>query len=188
MCERNQGKVAGMISHRSGEFIAEPWHLLLCKPNQNHIAFRNLERLGFDVFMPRHTVQSRWRGRLRQELRPVFSGYVFLSRGGSDQNLSQARSVPGVASFIGFGSTGPAIVPPGIVAGLMSRCDQDGCLTQPADDFKIGDRIRIVSGPFADFVTSVEHIDPDRRLHVLLELLGRQTKVLIDPSMAMRRI
>ena len=176
-----------MISYGSRNFTAEHWHLLLCKPNQNHIAFRHLERLGFDVFMPRHKVESRWRGRIRQSLRPVFGGYVFLSRGGARTPLAQARTVPGAAHFIGFGSDGPAVVPSGIVAGLMNRCDQDGCLSHLVEDFHVGDQIRIVSGPFADFVTSVEHIDPDRRLHVLLELLGRQTRVQVDPAMAVRR-
>lgn len=176
-----------MISYGSGNFTAEQWHLLLCKPNQNHIAFRHLKRLGFDIFMPRHVVESRWRGRVRQALRPVFGGYVFLSKGGARVPLAQAKAVPGAAHFIGFGSDGPAIVPPGIVAGLMNRCDQDGCLSPHIEDFHVGDQIRIVSGPFADFVTSVEHIDPDRRLHVLLELLGRQTRVQVDPAIAVRK-
>jgi transcriptional antiterminator RfaH len=65
----------------------------------------------------------------------------------------------------------------------MSRCDTDGLLAPVVDDLSVGDRVRVISGPFYDFVTSVEKIDPDRRLHVLLELLGRPTRVKLDPSM-----
>ncbi|MDP5336327.1 MAG: transcriptional activator RfaH [Paracoccaceae bacterium] len=173
-----------MISYRSDEFLSAAWHLLLCKPNRNQVAFRNLERLGFDVFMPRNLVQIRRKGVIKEELRPIFGGYIFLGQGNAAKNLAQARSVPGVARFVGFGSEGPAVVPPGIVEGLMRRCDPEGCLTRVVEQFTTGDRIKIVSGAFAEFVTTVEHIDPDRRLHVLLDLLGRQTKVQVDPSMA----
>ncbi|WP_164512396.1 transcription termination/antitermination NusG family protein [Oceaniglobus ichthyenteri] len=55
-----------------------PWYLALCRPNQGHIAFRQLEQRGFDVFMPRHKATRHWRGRVIEEMRPVFGGYLFL--------------------------------------------------------------------------------------------------------------
>ncbi|MGC9418238.1 MAG: transcription termination/antitermination protein NusG [Rhodovulum sp.] len=171
----------------SSHITSASWHLLLCKPNQNHIAFRNLKNLGFDVFMPRHRVDRRWRGRVRQELRPVFAGYMFLATDPSWPRWHKARTAPGVSKLIGYGENGPASVPPEVVAGLMSRCDQDGLLQPAADDLSVGDTVRVISGPFYDFVTSIEQIDPDRRLHVLLELLGRPTRVQLDPAMVMKQ-
>jgi transcriptional antiterminator RfaH len=56
-----------------------------------------------------------------------------------------------------------------------------------ADDFEVGDRVRIISGPFKDFVTQIDRIDPERRLHVLLDLLGRSAKVVLSPEMALRQ-
>ena len=158
------------------------WHLLLCKPNQNHIAFRNLKSLGFELFMPRHRVSRRWRGRLRHELRPVFAGYIFVASDPDRPRWREARNTPGVSQLVQFGRNAPATVPAEVVAGLMSRCDQDGLLEPMAEDLSAGDTIRVVSGPFYDFVATIEEIAPDRRLHVLLNLLGRPTRVSLDPA------
>jgi transcriptional antiterminator RfaH len=69
----------------------------------------------------------------------------------------------------------------------MARCDLAGVLRPVQDDFAMGDKIRIISGPFTDFVTQIDKIDPERRLHVLIDLLGRPTKVVLDPELARRR-
>lgn len=164
------------------------WHLVLCKPNQNHIAFRHLKALGFDLFMPRHTVQRRWRGRLREEIRPVFAGYMFIAADPRRPRWDKVRSTPGVSRLVQFGTESPAAVPADVVAGLMSRCDAEGLLAPIIDDLAAGDTVRVISGPFYDFVASIEEIAPDRRLHVLLELLGRPTRVALDPAMVAKSV
>lgn len=175
-----------MLSIRSEGFVSAPWHLLLCRPNRNHIAFEQLRRRGFDVFMPRIPTLRRYKGRLKTETRAVFSGYVFVAGDPDRPRWEEMRTTPGVARLIGFGANGPATVPSGIVAGLMQRCDADGML-QPDLDLEVGDRVRILSGPFAEFVTTIERIDPERRVHVMLELLGAATRVSLDPG-AVRKI
>ncbi len=169
-----------MLSYRPVDFSIPQWHLLLCKPNQNHIAFRSLKKLNFDLFMPHHRVKRLIRGQAASELRPVFGGYLFLAADPSRPRWHQVKAAPGISQIIGFGQSGPAIVHPDVVAGLMYHTDQNGVLRKHADDFAVGDKIRIISGPFADFITSVEKIAPDDRLNVLLELLGRRTSMLID--------
>lgn len=177
-----------MLSYHLDNFSVQQWHLLLCKPNQNHIAFRNLQRLGFDLFMPRHLLERRLKGRVLSELRPLFGGYLFLSMNPSEPRWYDAKTASGVSKIIGHRTGGPSVVPPEIIAGLMQRCDRDGLIQETVSDFSEGDRVRIIDGPFADFITSIEKIDPDRRLHVLLELMGRSTKVLVDPTMVDRYV
>jgi len=176
-----------MLSLRSAQFIAATWHLVLCKPGQNHIACRNLRGMGFDVFMPLHMSDRRRRGRLQQEPMPVFKGYVFVSAGQGAGQWHKLRSTPGVAQLIGFSGGVPAQVPASVVAGLMERCDAEGLL-QPDQDFARGERIRITSGPFADFVTTIEHVDAESRVHVLLDLLGSKARVAINPARIARAI
>lgn len=169
------------------DFTMMQWHLVLCKPNQHQVAERSLSRLDCEVFLPRQETRRHWRGRIIQELRPVFAGYLFVGTDPARPIWQPIRSAHGVSRIIGFGTQGPAMVPAQVVAGLMARCDADGVLRPFQEAFSVGDAIRIVSGPFADFVTQVDKIDPDRRLHVLLDLLGRPTRVVLDPALAMRR-
>jgi transcriptional antiterminator RfaH len=65
------------------------------------------------------------------------------------------------------------------VAGLRARCDEEGHLLQP-QALKPGDRAHVLSGPFAQFVATVESLAPQRRVWVLLEILGGETRVWLD--------
>ena len=169
------------------DLILMQWHLVLCRPNQHHIAHRSLERLDCEVFLPQQTSQRKWRGRVIHETRPFFPGYLFVGMDPARPIWEPVRRAYGVSRIVGFGEHGPASVPSQIVAGLMARCDAQGILTPMADDFEVGDRVRIISGPFKDFVTQIDRIVPERRLHVLLDLLGRSAKVVLSPEMALRQ-
>ncbi|AJE47155.1 hypothetical protein P73_2440 [Celeribacter indicus] len=65
------------------------------------------------------------------------------------------------------------------MVGLMARCGETGQLLQP-DELAAGDEVRIAEGPFADFTTTIEKIDSSKRIWVLLDLLGRQTRVALS--------
>lgn len=166
--------------------IAGNWHILLCKPNQNHIALKYLKHAGIDLLMPQHMVERRWRGRLRTEQRPLFAGYIFFSASATNVQWPEIKNTPGVSQIVGFGQNGPASVPIEIIAGLMQRCDSSGLL-KPVNDLAAGDEIRITSGPFAEFISKIEKVDAEKRVHVLLELLGQHTRVVLDPERVVRK-
>jgi len=69
-------------------------------------------------------------------------------------------------------------VPFDIVNQLMLRCDNDGKMLPPKL-LKSGDEVRITSGPFVDFVATIDNITPDRRVWVLMEIMGGQTRVAV---------
>ena len=122
-------------------FVDAPWHLAVCRPNQGHIAFRNLARAGIDVFMPRHRTSRRWRGRQIEAVRPVFGGYLFFSTDPAKPRWHEVASTHGVGSLVKSGAR-PAQVPSSLVTGLMMRCDAEGCLI-PAEDFQAGETVRL---------------------------------------------
>lgn len=160
-------------------FVDAPWHLALCRPNQGHIAFQNLVKAGFEVFMPRHRASWRWRGRLVDGLRPVFGGYLFFSTDPAAQRWREVANMPGVGSLVKIGLHSPARVPSAVVTGLMRRCDAEGCLIPP-DDFQAGEVVCVTSGPFAGFIGTVEKMDQERRIHMLLTMLGRDTPLIVS--------
>ena len=168
-------------------FVDAPWHLAICRPNQGHIAFRNLVGAGFDVFMPRHRASWRWRGKQVDGWRPVFGGYLFFSTDPATPRWREVASTPGIGSLVKTGPHGPAQVPSAVVTGLMLRCDSEGCLI-PDTDFRMGEKVRLICGPFAGFVGTVERVDPDRRVHLLLELLGRGAALTASHADVERRL
>ena len=90
------------------------------------------------------------------------------------------NSAFGVTRLVSFGNE-PQPVPLGLISQLMLRCDAGGNLLPPRI-LKPGDPVRLASGPFAEFVATVEKISPDQRVWVLLDLMGRTARVAVDPE------
>lgn len=155
-----------------------PWYLAQSRPNQAHIATRNLRRQGIELFLPmQRTVQKR-RGRAVEALRPLFTSYFFVTFDPARPEWRAVNTTPGVLRLVRFGSGFPQQVPSALVIGLMMRCDEAGVL-RPPEDLARGDAVRVVSGPFADFVATVEDVRPDQRVALLLDFLGRATRVVV---------
>jgi transcriptional antiterminator RfaH len=155
------------------------WYLAQVRPNQFHIADHNLIRQGFSVFCPTQVETRCRRGRFVSETRLLFPGYLFVSFNPASSAWRTINSTYGVSKLVTFGGQVPAPVPQDLVAGLMARCDQAGHLLPP-QALKPGDKAHVVSGPFAQFVATVESLAPQQRVWVLLEILGSRTRVWLD--------
>lgn len=153
------------------------WYLVQLKPHGARIAERNLRRQGFQTFLPIEEVTTRRRGTFATTRRPLFPGYLFVALDPKTGQWSSINSTSGVARLVSFG-TAPANVPKGLVDSLMSQADADGTLL-PQDNLEAGDGVTITRGPFTDFVAQVTALSPDRRVWVLLEVMGRQTHVAL---------
>ncbi|MCP5396133.1 MAG: transcriptional activator RfaH [Sphingomonadaceae bacterium] len=157
------------------------WSVVQLKPNSEAIAIRNLERQGFSVFAPHEYVQRRRGGKLVRLRIPLFPGYLFVGLQSALGEWRQINSTSGVSRLISFNGKDPAIVPGELLRGLMGRCDESGELVhQPR--LAIGDEVTVVDGPLTEFIGWVERIDSEQRVWVLLDLLGKNTKVALSRS------
>lgn len=160
------------IDHRASWFLAQ------LKPNCASIADRNLKRQGFRTLLPLQEETHQRGGKFVTAVKPLFPGYIFVA---FDVALGLWRSVNatyGVTRLVSFGKE-PASVPTELVSQLMARCDADGKLI-PATPLKAGDQVTLTTGPFANFVGEVEKIAPDRRVFVLMEIMGGQKRVAVS--------
>lgn len=153
------------------------WFLAQLKPNCAQIAERNLELQGFRTFLPREDSTRRLRGRFVTAPRPVFPGYLFVAFNPGAGHWRAINSTNGVTRLVSFGKE-PAPVPSDIVGQLMLRCDAFGKFVPP-ESLKPGDQVRLTSGPFSDLVATIEALAPERRVWVLLEIMGGQTRVAV---------
>lgn len=159
--------------------MLSPWYLAQIKPNSYRIAERNLKRQGFFVFSPTQQETRKRTGHFISVVRPLFSGYLFVSFAPKSAPWRAINSTYGVCRLVTLGQTAPRPVPTNLISVLMLRCDRDGRLLPPAI-LAPGDKIRLTSGPFVDFVTRVETISADQRVWVLLDIMGRATKVAVS--------
>ncbi|MZR13369.1 transcriptional activator RfaH [Maritimibacter sp. DP07] len=156
------------------------WFLAQLKPNCAHIAERNLGRQGFETFLPMEEETRTRKGKFITASRPMFPGYIFVAFDAARGLWRSVNSTYGITRLVSFGKE-PAPVPHGLVHELRTRCDDSGLFV--ADDLpEPGDAVTVTQGPFANFVAKVEKIAPDRRVWVLMELMGAQTRVAVDSA------
>lgn len=160
---------------------AAAWYLAQVRPNSFQLANHNLARQGFAVFCPLQEQTRRRAGRFVSVVQPLFSGYLFVAFDPASGAWRAINSTHGVSKLVHFGDGVPAPVPKDLVTGLMARCDATGLLLPPKA-LQPGDSVQMLSGPLAQFVATVESLAPQRRVWILLDLLGSRTRVSVDVS------
>jgi transcriptional antiterminator RfaH len=155
-----------------------PWFLVQLRPNSEAVAKRNLVRQGVKIFAPFEEVTVRKGRKLVQTHKAVFPGYMFVSVGSDFFRWRAVNSTVGVSRLVSFAEGQPAQVPFELISRLMRRCDSAGKLL-PSLQFHCGDTVRVAHGPFADFIATVEHVAQGERIWVLLDILGKSTRVAI---------
>lgn len=154
------------------------WFLAQFKPNSHRIAERNLARQGFRTFLPQHEETTRARGKFTTQMRPLFPGYLFVAIDVTQGRWRTVNSTIGISRLVSL-SGKPTPVPPDLISQLMLRCDREGKLLPPKV-LEPGDEVMLTKGPFANFIATIESTAPDRRIWVLMDLLGAPTRVAVS--------
>ncbi len=156
------------------------WFFVQLKPNRYIIAQKNLERQGFETFLPLEERVLLHAGKYVKLRKPLFPGYMFVAFDITQGVWRAVNSTYGVTRLVSFG-TEPAEIPFELVSLLKQRCDIRGVLL-PSKSFRPGDKVTITKGPFTSFVAEVEKVDPERRVWVLMDLMGGKARVEMSPD------
>lgn len=160
------------------------WFLAQLKPNSAYIAAKNLKRQGFKTFLPLEEETRHRNGKFLTATRPLFPGYIFVAFDATRGHWRSINSTFGITKLVSFGKE-PAQVPLELVSQIMLRCNSEGKLLPPKL-LKPGDQVTLNKGPFANFVVEVEKIAPDRRVWVLMEIMGGKTRVAVEADQLRR--
>ncbi len=157
------------------------WYLVHTKPRQEWCALQNLERQGYECYLPTLPAERLRQGGLAVEGEPLFSRYLFIRLGVDDSSKSWTpiRSTKGVSRLVCFGSV-PAKVDDHLV-GLL-REQEASVQAQPVRLFHAGERVRLTEAPFADIEGIYQMADGERRVMVLIEILSRPVSVRVSPA------
>ncbi|KAF2960041.1 transcription termination/antitermination protein NusG [Thermotoga sp. 38H-to] len=119
--------------------------------------------------------------------RKLFPGYVFVEMIMNDEAYNFVRSVPYVMGFV---SSGGQPIPvkdremrPILRLAGLEEYEEKKKPVKVEIGFKIGDMVKIISGPFEDFAGVIKEIDPERQeLKVNVTIFGRETPVVLHIS------
>ena len=163
------------------------WYVIHCYSGYENKVRHNLEQrietMGmkdkiFDVVIPTQEEIEVKDGKRRTVERHIFPGYVLVNLALSERSWYVVRNTPGVTGFVGMGNN-PTPLRPEEVAQIVKRMEAEAPTVKVS--FKVGERVRIVDGPFNDFRGVVSEIDMERtKVRVMVSFFGRETPVELD--------
>ncbi|MCI6508098.1 MAG: transcription termination/antitermination protein NusG [Bacilli bacterium] len=161
------------------------WYVVQSYSGMEQAAKRNLERrivsmnmqdYIFRVLIPETTrYEKKKNGEMKEIVEKVFPGYIFVDMIVTDESWFVVRNTPMVTGFLGSSGGGakPVPLPNEEIIPILRTC---GITVEFNIDFKVGDQVNVVSGPFAGQVVTVDSIDMEnQKVTVLVDFFGRQT-------------
>lgn len=163
------------------------WYVVHCYSGYENKVRHNLEQridtMGmkdkiFDVVVPTEEEIEVRDGKRRTVERRVFPGYILVQMILTEDSWYVVRNTPGVTGFVGMGND-PTPLRPEEVALIIKRMEADAPRVKVT--YKAGQKVRIVDGPFNDFIGTVDEIDMERaKVRVMVSFFGRDTPVELD--------
>lgn len=145
---------------------------------EHRIESMGMQDQVFQVVVPTEEEVELRDGQRRTTERRVFPGYILVEMVMSEDTWYAVRNTPGVTDFVRSG-TKPVPLRQEEVDRILKRMEAEAPKIKVS--FREGQKVRIIEGPFEDFMGTVDAIDADRaRVRVLVNMFGRETPVEVD--------
>jgi len=146
---------------------------------EKRVQSMEMEDKIFRVLVPMETELETGRdGKKKLVKKKIFPGYVIVEMIVTDDSWYVVRNTPGVTGFVGSGTKPTPLEEDEVNAILRSMGVEEPRIRL---DFSLGEAVRIIEGPFQDFVGPVEEIIADRhKVRVKVNMFGRETPVELN--------
>jgi len=145
---------------------------------KERVANANLTEFFGDILVPTESVMEVVKGQRRTTTRKFFPGYMFVQMVLDDRTFHLVKNTPKITGFLG--GTKPTPVPEREITGVQTNMNEGKAKPKARVVFEVGDSVRVIDGPFANF-SKVEEVKADKqKIKVSLNMLGRTTSVELD--------
>jgi transcriptional antiterminator RfaH len=159
------------------------WFVAHTHPHAEGKATAHLNRQGFQIYFPRYRKRRRHARRIETVIAPLFPRYLFVAIDLGAQRWRSIYSTVGVSRLVCNGDD-PTPVPEGVVEALRQREDANGFITLDLrPPFRVGDKVRVLDGAFTSCLGLFEAMAERERIAILLDLLGRKVRVVLDADL-----
>jgi transcriptional antiterminator NusG len=148
---------------------------------QHKVRERGQEEVFGQVIVPTEKVIDLVRGKKQTIERRLFPGYLLVEMVFNEATWHVVHSLPKVVGFVGESDAAPTPIPAQKVQEILHQVAAGMAAPRPKTLFTVGERIKVVDGPFRDFSGTVEAVKPERsRVRVAVSVFGRPTPVELD--------
>ncbi len=169
--------------------MAQKWYVVHTYSGFENRAKQNLEErvknLGkgdyfSNILVPTETVVELVKGKKKTSQRKIFPGYILVQMELNEETWHIVKDTPKITGFAGD-STKPIPISEKEVEEIMSSMKEGVAKAKSKVSFNVGDSVRVIDGPFVNFIGTIEEVKPEKRkLKVLVSIFGRSTPVELD--------
>jgi transcriptional antiterminator RfaH len=156
------------------------WYVAQTHTRAEVKAAAHLDRQGFQTYLPRYLKRRRHARRVETVAAALFPRYLFVGVDMTTQRWRSIQSTIGVLQLVRNGDE-PAAVDHRIIDDLKSRENELGFIElDHRPKLRPGDKLRVIDGVFCDSLGMFEATTDNERVTILLDLLGRKVRVMLD--------
>ena len=145
---------------------------------RQRIKSMNMEDKIFNIIVPKEKRIKIKNGKRYSVEERIFPGYVLVEMIVTDDSWYVVRNTPNVTGFIGVDTT-PTPVDKDEILGIKKKMGSS--TTKHKIDFRNGELVKIIDGPFKNFEGKIQEVDDDKgRVKILVDIFGRETPVELD--------
>ncbi|GAB2695698.1 transcription termination/antitermination protein NusG [Paenibacillus thermoaerophilus] len=148
---------------------------------EKRVESMNMQDKIFRVLVPMEEEVVNKDGKKKTVMRKVYPGYVLVEMIQTDDSWYVVRNTPGVTGFVGSTGSGSKPTPllPEEVDQILKHMGIED--PKPKIDFELKESVRVMTGPFANFVGTIEEIIADKhKLKVHVNMFGRETPLELE--------
>jgi transcriptional antiterminator NusG len=133
-----------------------------------------------EILVPTETVIELVKGKKKTSSRKIFPGYILVKMELNDETWHVVKDTPKVTGFAG-GRTQPTALSEEEAKELITQITEGAYTPKPKVSFGEGENVRVIDGPFTNFVGTVQEVRHDKRkVKVLISIFGRATPIELD--------
>ncbi len=171
------------------KFMTLRWYVVHTYSGFENRAKQNLEEriknLGkqehfSSILVPTETVVELVKGKKKTSQRKIFPGYILVQMDLNEETWHIVKETPKITGFAGD-STKPVPLSEKEVEEILTQVKEGVAKAKPKVSLNEGDSVRVIDGPFVNFIGTIEEVKPEKRkLKVLISIFGRSTPVELD--------
>jgi transcription antitermination factor NusG len=159
--------------------MSKEWYCVQTNPRQEHLAVMHLGNRGFTVMFPQYT-----HPRTNHQC-PLFPGYLFSSFDVEKTNWKLIFTTPGVKHLFMRTQGIPLPIPQHLIDNIEQQIQDSQWRASELPDVRVGDKVRILDGPFASF-EGVCSMTATKRIEVMITIFGHLSEVNFNPNSVVR--
>ena len=145
---------------------------------EKRIEYMDMADKIFRVEVPQKTITQVKAGKKTEKEEKIFPGYVLVEMIMTEETWYVVRHTAGVTKFVGSAKK-PIPAKESEIKKIIQR--STGTVQKIELDVKVGDQVKISSGPFADFIGEITEVYPDKaKLRATVSIFGRETPVELE--------